>query len=156
MKPVFIVFAFILIAFSACRKSEQVSAPDVVQSALTAKFPAARAVDWSMEADGQYEAEFKVEGQQLSAVFDAAGNWLETETKMTAEGLPEAVRQAIAAQFPDYKLEEIESVETPEGQRFEVSLEKGEEELEVVFAPDGTILKQDMETEDEDGDAQEK
>lgn len=128
--------------------------PTAATAAFQKKFPTAQSVHWEQEADGTYEADFKMNGKKMSAAFSAVGIWLETETAIKTKALPEAVRAAIAEAFSGYEIEEAERVETQEGVVYEVKLEKEadgkETELEVLFAGDGKVLRQEQEDEEED------
>ena len=106
-----------------------------------------------MEDENEWEAEFKMDGKEMSANFKADGTWAETETEIKTADLPQAVKDAIAAQFAGYEMEEASMVETPEmAAAYEVELEKGETTIEAMFSADGTVLKQKTETEDDDKD----
>lgn len=140
------------ISMSACaQKIKEIEVPQPVKTAFTTKFPQATAVKWELEDGKEYEAEFKENGKERSATFSLTGQWMETETEIKTAELPAAVTQAIATSFAGSKVEEAETVETPDrGTFYEVELEKGEQPLEVQFAADGTVLKQDVEEEDKD------
>ncbi len=140
------------ISMSACaQKIKEIEVPQPVKTAFTTKFPQATAVKWELEDGKEYEAEFKENGKERSATFSLTGQWMETETEIKTAELPAAVTQAIATSFAGSKVEEAETVETPDrGTFYEVELEKGEQTLEVQFAADGTVLKQDVEEEDKD------
>ena len=75
-----------------------------------------------------------------------------TETEIKKGDLPQAVQAAIAKEFVGYKIEEAEKVETAkEGTHYEVALEKGELNYEVLFSADGKVLKKEEKKEkDED------
>jgi hypothetical protein len=140
------------ISMSACaQKINETDVPQPVKTAFTTKFPKANGVKWELEDGKDYEAEFKESGKERSATFSPNGQWLETETEIKPAALPAAVTQAIATSFAGSKIEEAETVETPDrGTFYEVELEQGERTLEVQFAADGTVLKQAVEGEDKD------
>lgn len=131
-------------------------APTAVLTAFQQKFPTAQAVVWEAEDEGLFEADFKLGKKKLSACFDEKGTWLETETAIKKSALPDAVRAAIAREFPGYEIDEAEQVETPEGMKYEVALEKEdgdtEIELEALFSSDGKLLKQEKEEAEEEDD----
>ncbi|MEO6758998.1 MAG: PepSY-like domain-containing protein [Saprospiraceae bacterium] len=52
-------------------------------------------VDWGMEKNGQWEAEFDQNKVEMSANFSADGKWVETETEMKVADLPAAVKNAL-------------------------------------------------------------
>ncbi|MCB0520025.1 MAG: PepSY-like domain-containing protein [Lewinellaceae bacterium] len=136
---------------SSCAQKQ--AAPAAVQSAFKAKFADVQKAKWEMEDEGEWEAEFKMNGKEMSANFKADGTWLETETEIKTADLPQAVKDAIAAQFSGYKMEEASLVETPDmAAAYEVELEKGETTIEALFKADGTLVKQKAESEDDDKD----
>ncbi len=142
------------ISMSACaQKINETDVPQPVKTAFTAKFAQAKGVKWELEDGQAYEAEFKENGKERSATFSPTGQWMETETEIKPADLPAAVTQAIATSFAGSKVEEAETVETPDrGTFYEVELEQGERTLEVRFSADGTVLKQAVEEEeDKDG-----
>ena len=127
--------------------------PKAVLEAFAAKYPAAQKVKWEEEEEGVYEAEFKMNGKEMSANFKADGTWLETEMEIKKSDLPQVVKTAIASQFPGYELEEVEQIETPDrAVAYEVILENESDDvdMEAVFSADGTLLKKKMGKEDDD------
>lgn len=138
----------LLTAIVGCAQKE---APAEVQNTFKQKYPGARSVKWEMENSTEWEAEFKMEDKEMSAGFDLKGNWQHTETEIKMKELPAAVSGAIKTQFADYKAEDPEKVEMANGEvAYEVELEKGDEEWEVVFSADGKVINKKQETEDED------
>lgn len=127
--------------------------PEVVSNAFTAKFPSATEVEWEMESETEYEANFEMEGKEYSAKFDQAGTWLETETAIKVTDLPEVVTKSLNKEFPGYTIDEAEKADTfDKGTVYEVEVEKGEETWVVVVSADGTILKKELDNEDDDDD----
>lgn len=125
--------------------------PQAVLDAFAGKFPQAQHVKWEEEHEDEYEAEFKINKMEMSANFKADGTWLETEMEIKKAQLPEAVKQAIAKQFPGFDIEEAEQVETPDQPlAYEVELEGHDTEVEAVFKADGTLLKKEMKDEDDE------
>ncbi|MBK7410013.1 MAG: PepSY-like domain-containing protein [Saprospirales bacterium] len=135
--------------FFACSENEH-AAPAEVQIAFDAKFPTVEKVKWDKEGEGEWEAEFTVEGLEMSANFKTDGTWLETETEMKADDLPQEVTDAIGAQFADYKMEGITMVEMPDqATAYEVELEKDGTTIEATFNADGALLKQQTVSEED-------
>ena len=64
--------------------------PVPVKQAFAKKFPAATDVKYEMEKK-DYEINFKDKGVEMSANFDAMGNWLETETEIKPADLPKEI-----------------------------------------------------------------
>ena len=143
------MFSFGILSTS-CAQNKKV-APESVQAAFKARFPTVQKAKWDMEDDTEWEAEFKMDGEEMSANFRNDGTWTETETEIKTADLPEAVKDAIASQFAGYKMEEASLVETPDmAADYEVELEKGETTIEALFKADGTLIKQETESEDDE------
>ena len=146
-------YLMIATAFSSsmsatAQNKAQITVPEAVQAAFAKQFPKAEGTTWELEDKTDYEAEFKLSGMKYSAKYDAKGTWSETEHKIKPEALPDAVKKAIAASYPEHKIKKAELAETPDGVVFEVDLEKGESELEVVFSTEGKLLKSTEEKEE--------
>ena len=126
--------------------------PQAVKAAFLKQFPKAEHAKWEMEDKKDYEVNFKQAGVEWSAKYDASAKWMETEHSVKVDALPEAVRKALTANYGTHKVEAAEVAETPEGTVYEVDLEKGKEELEVVFSADGKVIKSKVEEEDKEED----
>lgn len=152
MKYFILVMLFSLGSFSTSFAQGKKTAPAAVQAAFDAKFPTVQKAKWDLE-EGEWEAEFKMNGKEMSANFKADGTWLETETEINTADLPQAIKNLLASQFANYKIDEATAVEIP-GQplTYEVELEKGKTTIEVLFSADGTMLGQKSDSEEEDGD----
>ena len=139
MKNIFILFVvFSLLSASAiCQKS----VPENVKKEFTGKFPTAQNVKWGSEEDNEWEAEFKMNGKEMSSSYDNSGKWLETETEISSKELPAAVTASLKNEFAGYKTGEMSFVESTELKGYEISLKKGESSLEVVFDNNGVVLK---------------
>jgi hypothetical protein len=139
MKNTFILFAvfalFCVPAFS------QKAAPEIVKKEFAKKYPAAQSVKWENEETTEWEAEFKLNGKEMSASFDNKGVWLETEAEITEKELPAAVANTLKNEFAGYKTGEISTIENPQMKGFELGLKKGETSLEVVFDNSGKVIK---------------
>ena len=145
------------VSFTSCSQAQSIREADVPQAVMSQfqqKFPDAKSVEWSKESASELEAEFKMNGEEMSANFSNTGEWLETETEIKEKDLPEAVKNTLTSQYADYKVEESEQVSTPEQSKaYEVEIEKGETTLEVVLDPSGKVVKQEpAEEEGKDND----
>ena len=131
--------------------------PDAVKQAFTKMFPAATDVVIGME-NSDFEINFIDKAVEMSANFDAAGKWLETETEIKASDLPKEVSASAAKNFPAYKISEVAKVETPDkGLCYEMDVNNGKEGFEVQISPKGDILnkkplKKEKEEEEKDKD----
>lgn len=143
------VLLTISVTMLSCTQSgDQV--PEKVKNAFTQKFPKAKKVEWEMEDEQEWEAEFKMDGKDYSANFSVAGEWMETEYAIESTELPTAVITALNENYADYEIEKAELAETKEGTSYELELEVGDEEFEVTITATGQIKSTQKESEEED------
>lgn len=147
MKKSIFMVAVLVISLIACAQNP----PKSVADNFKMKFQNATKVKWDQEEENEWEAEFKMNGDEMSASFDNAGKWLETEKELKKNELPAAVLEAVNAEYAGYKMEEAAEIEKPDFKGYELGIEKGEEELEILVAADGRItVNKESEEEDED------
>lgn len=135
----------------------QIEVPANIQDGFSKKFPTAKKVKWEKENDSEFEASFKMDGKTMSANFDNNGNWLETEWEIKLIELPEAVKTAVAQQYPGFEIDEAEYLESPDFTGYEMEIEKSEGkqevEKEIQVSKDGQTIKElAKESDEEDKD----
>jgi hypothetical protein len=139
MKNIFILL--VVFSFSIIPAFSQKNAPENVKKEFAKRYPAAQSVKWASEEANEWEAEFKINGTEMSASFDDKGAWLETETEISVKDLPASVTNTIAKNFTGYKAGEASVNETPKLKGYEVELTNGETSLEVIFDNSGKVIK---------------
>ena len=138
---VLIVCLTLVLGVSAMNQKDK-KIPVAAKSEFAVKFPTAQKVKWSLEKPGEFEAEFILNSVETSALFDAKGTLLETETEINESELPQAVKSTLAKDFTGYKLDEIERVTDMKGTvTYEMEVAKGKEKQEVTFDMAGMIVK---------------
>ena len=145
----FLMLGSVLVLSQACA---QTNAPTEVTTAFSQKFPTVKKVTWDKENETEWEAEFKMDGKEYSANFTSEGIWQETEYEISKSAIPPAVKQTLDQEFAGFKIEESEISETSTGKVYEFMIEKKDNELEVVIAPDGKVLKKEVKTEEDEED----
>jgi len=143
-----IAVAFAAISFTACAQKSNV--PENVNKAFTQKFPDAKSIKWDKENETEWEAEFKLNGEEYSANYSTDGVWKETEHEIEKSAIPANVKQTLDTEFAGYKIEEAEISETAKGKVYEFALEKGKTEMEVAISPDGQVVKKEVKTEEKE------
>lgn len=140
-----------LFSTSACaQENSEKDVPETVKTAFTQKFPSAKKVSWEMESPSEWEAEFKLDGKEYSSNFSTDGIWKETEHEIKTSEIPDLILNIIEKDFAGFKIEEAEISESPEGSLYEIAIEKGEEEWELVFDANGKLIEKIAIEEDED------
>lgn len=149
MKQLFILILLLTFGlYSCCDHNKDV--PDKVLNSFTQMFPTATDVEWEMEDENEWEAEFEQDGQEMVACFNADGEWLETETEIESSELPVTAIEFLETEYSGWEIDEVEYVESPDFTGFEVELEKGDEEIEINFDESGQVIKIENENEEEE------
>ncbi|WP_291101450.1 MULTISPECIES: PepSY-like domain-containing protein [unclassified Flavobacterium] len=139
MKKVIMILAIVLIYSCSFAKTP----PKAVTDAFAKKFPTATKVSWGVEGPKEWEAEFTLEGEKISANFTQDGTWLETEKEIKSTSLPKAVLSAVKLKYNDWKIVEADKTETAKhGTIYEVDLKKGLKTKSLAFKEDGTSIKE--------------
>jgi len=137
------------VAGSFAQEQKKNEIPEGAKSAFATKFPKAQKVEWGIEKPGEFEAEFKLNGTKSSALFDAKGNLLETETEIKESELPQGIKASMAKDFAGYKFKETEKALDAKGNvTYEMEASKGKEEFEVIFDTSGKLIKKEKEKEE--------
>lgn len=136
------VSAFIIL--SACNDDDDHYNPDkAVKEAFETKYPAATRVEW--EKKGKYQvADFRDNNKEMSAWFDADGNWYMTETDLTGiEELPEAVKTAFRkSEYAQWKVEDIDMLERKDSETiYIIEVENGKQDIDLYYSADGILIK---------------
>jgi uncharacterized membrane protein YkoI len=134
-------FSILLAAMSIAAVSYgQIKVPANVTAAFNKKFPGASSVKWSKENAKEFEAEFKLNNNSVSANFGTDGAWTETETTINASELPAAVTSAIKTKYPGSTVTLSEKVEKPEKTYYEVELKANNKKKELEISPEGKFM----------------
>ena len=120
--------------------------PTAVKTAFQAKFPTAGAAEWKVKTDKTYEAEFTAKGSEITAIFDAAGKWLETESAIDPGEIPRAVSEAAAKEFKECKVVETQSVQRWDRQHlvYELHFDSAKESIKAWFSGEGVVLSRSV------------
>jgi hypothetical protein len=150
-KTVIFILGTVMVLTQACAQNTEV--PAKITSSFSKKFPTAKKVKWDKENETEWEAEFKMNGEEYSANYSNDGIWKETEHEIEKSAIPAAVKKTLDTEFAGYDIDEAEVSETPEGTVYEFALEKNEVDMEVAISPNGKVVKKEMKkSDDEDKD----
>ena len=137
-----ILFIAMLLAFTDALVAAQGKAPSAVTIAFNQKFPEAKNVHWDKENAHEYEASFVWNASKYSANFSDSGEWLETESAITFNQLPEKVQAAFKAVNKASTIKAVAKIETLKGKiKYEIEIKKGIKTTEFFYDSDGVVLK---------------
>lgn len=116
--------------------------PDALKSFIQDLYPGAVILEVETERDGT-EVEIKHGNIYKEVKLDKNNQWLYTKWEIAVTQLPTAVLQALrSTAYASYEIDDIEVIENASGLFYEVELEKGKQEITLVFSPDGTLINQ--------------
>jgi uncharacterized membrane protein YkoI len=145
---------------------------DAVKAAISKLYPQATIEEAKLEKEGLevYEVELKQDGQEIEVTVAPDGTIVDVGTGVAIDGLPAAVKAAIAQAAANAEIKEVKQettyyivtlkkLETPQI-GYEAEFIKDGKKVEVELAADGTISKQEVEDkeckDDEDKDEDEQ
>jgi len=141
MKNNFLVLITVL-AISLSSNCQSITVPAVVKSAFNTKYPNATNVKWGKENAKEYEAEFKLNGTNVSANFGLDGSWVETETVIKIAALPAPVTAAVKKKYPGAAITMTQKLEKPGGKLFyEATFKVNGKKKSMELNPDGSLAK---------------
>lgn len=142
-KLLFFTFLFITgIVFAGCNQKNQYRPDAKVITEFNAKYPQAARVEWEAQK-GYQSAEFRNNGTESEAWFENSGKWLMTKTELKYSALPTEVRNQLEkSTYAGWKKEEVHKIER-DGMApvYIIDLEKGEQETNLYYAENGTLVK---------------
>lgn len=141
MKTHFFLITLLFVSFSAF--AQQNNAPKDVRNSFLKLYPEATDVKWDKEGK-EFEISFKLDGKDISIVFDAKGNALETETKIEISQLPGGVEKYVSDNYKGFKISEAAKIIATKGEiTFEAEITKAKVKKDLLFDSKGNIDKKD-------------
>lgn len=121
----------------------QSKTPSAVRTAFNQKFPDATKIKWDKENAQEYEAEFKWKGVNYIANFTENGNWLETESPISFNQLPDKVQKAYNMAHKGAPVKAVAKIETVKNAtKYEVEFKQSGKTVELFYTNDGTEVKE--------------
>lgn len=159
MKTRFNVLACALLSvvfLTSCEKDDDLhvsDVPGVVMDSFVAKFPNASRTEW--EKKGNYVvADFWQDGMELTVWYASDGEWLMTEYDLgvNLSALPQTVQTALQnGQYGTWRVDDIDKFERSNDVFYLIDVEtQGQQDRNLYFAPDGQLLKDEVDKEDND------
>lgn len=138
-----IIFVAMALVCAYATSFAQGKTPTAVATAFNQKFPNATKVKWDKESAHEYEASFEWKGEKLSANFSDTGEWLETESPIAFNQLPEKVQSAFNVAHKGAAVKAVAKIETSKGiTKFEVEFKQGVKTVELFYTADGKQIKE--------------
>ncbi len=127
--------------------------PNAVMNTFEAKFPNVSRAEWENK-QGYYVADFWQEGMETHVWIDQKAEWKMTELDfgVNLQLLPEAVRSAFqTGQYGSWRVDDIDKYERTDRTFYLIEVEtKGQQDRDLFFGEDGTLLKDEVDRENND------
>ena len=147
---------FAVVVLTGCDKDDDIRVSDVPQAVMNtfeAKFPNVTSVEWEKKS-GYYVADFWQEGIETHVWIDTKADWKMTELDFgtNLELLPDAVQNAfLNGQYANWRVDDIDKYERPDKIFYLIEIEtKGQQDRDLFFAEDGSLLKDEVDKENND------
>ncbi|MBK7442069.1 MAG: PepSY-like domain-containing protein [Bacteroidetes bacterium] len=120
---------------------EGVEVPEVVENAFKKEFHGIKNVSWDQE-NGEYEAEFKLNGSDASATYDKTGHKKEVEIAIVKKEIPANILVYIEEKYPDYFFTNAAKITNDKGVIiYEAEIGKVDTFYDVLFDSAGNFIK---------------
>lgn len=133
-----LMVAGLISGFAIAQKVSHKDVPQQVKSAFEKTYPSAKEVKWDKEGSN-FEAEFEFDKSEMSVLFDANGNVLETETEIEVGQLPQAVVDYVATHYKGKKIKEAAKITDAKGV---VTYEAEVKGMDLLFDSKGNFIKE--------------
>ena len=115
--------------------------PDAVKTAFQTKFPNAKKVKWEKEKTNKFEASFKLDRKEVSALYLTDGKLIEVETEIFDTELPKPVSESLNKKYPNIKISEVSKIERSDNSIvYEAELKIGGKKIDILFDEKGNVL----------------
>lgn len=118
--------------------------PAAVTDAFKAKYPNAQNVEWKAQIS-DFEADFTLNGAQMTAEFSSKGEWKETDTKMSFDALPQAVKDGFKkSKYADWTPGSVTYIEKNNGaHEYKIYAEKSSlvQKKFLYFSDQGQLIR---------------
>jgi hypothetical protein len=125
--------------------------PESVKSSFSKNFPGATIGSWEQEEYGLYEIEFRWEGRDASATFNANGLLQRTEEVVPESEMPAEVTAHAQKMFPSLGITECQLISTPDKKKlYEVEMTGGQDRKSLIFDENNNFLRVEVDEDDDD------
>lgn len=126
--------------------------PVAVVEALQVKFPNVSRAEWESK-QGYYVADFWQEGIETHVWIDSKAEWKMTEMDFgtNLQLLPDAIQSAfLNGQYANWRVDDIDKFERADRTFYLIEIEtNGQQDRDLFFAEDGSILKDEVDRNNE-------
>ncbi len=139
MKKLLPILFISLFSLLACEE-ENITINNYIRDFIEQKYDGARILYAEKDFNGEVDVEIIHDNKKKEVKFNSKNNWISTTWDVSINELPDAARESIINRYPDYRIDDIDYVERPDGDYYKVELEKGEWDKTLFVTANGEIL----------------
>ena len=139
MKKLLPILFISLFALLSCEE-ENIAINNDIRSFIEQKYEGVRILYAEKEFNGEIDVEIIHDNKKKDVKFNRNNNWISTTWDVAINDLPDAARESVINRYPDYRIDDVDYIETPSGDRYKVEMEKGEWDRTVFVTANGEIL----------------
>lgn len=140
MKNVILSLTILCSVSLFAQKAKKSSIPASVKEAFAKEFPSVKA-KWGME-NGGYEAEFKLNGVDASAVYDQVGHRTELEVDINIKDLQASILEYVKKNYPTSTVKEAAKItDDKKVITYEAEIKKDGKSYDILFDANGKFIK---------------
>jgi len=134
----FAMFATVAMNAQDLKSSE---VPKIFTEGLLKVYPNATDIEWERSGT-EYKVEFEVGKMEHEIWFNRDGKMVKVEKDITSAEIPANLKEIIKRDYPNYRIDSVESVEMDGDVTYVVELEKSwNQSIKITFNTNGQILK---------------
>ena len=138
MKTQLIILVLALPMVYLAQNNQMKAVPQEVKTSFQKQYPAVEEAKWEKEGEN-YEVEYKQGDKELSVLYDAKGNLIETEVEIKSEELPKSAKEYIKANYKDQKIKEASQITDAKGT---ITYEAEIKGTDLIFDSEGKFVKE--------------
>lgn len=139
MKKLLPILFISLFALLSCEE-ENIAINNDIRSFIEQKYEGAKILYAEKDFNGETDVEIIHDNKSKEVKFNRKNSWISTTWDITIDQLPDAARNSILEQYPEYRIDDVDYVEKPSGDCYKVEIEKGEWDRTLFVTADGEIL----------------
>ncbi|MDD2635732.1 MAG: PepSY-like domain-containing protein [Bacteroidales bacterium] len=131
---------FLAVGTAVAQDIPESQVPSLIVNNFKKEFPKATDVEWEREGD-IYNVDFEIGlFTDYEAWFTASGTLIKCSMEIPAGDLPKAVTNSIKKEYKGYRIDEAKKIIKNGVETYEVEIEKGNDERELVYSKNGKLI----------------
>lgn len=144
MKKLLSIFlTLVVVAFAACNDDDdnKTTVPnDVVKSFIETNYPGATILEIEKVNGGLTEVDVMHDSKKKDIYFNNDNVWVYTEWDVLTADVPQVVLDKVAEMYPEYSVDNVDYIQSPDGDFYEVEIEKGNFEKHLKVSLDASTV----------------